>query len=61
MIEGELSAPRDIQAGVPTVSVLAPPLFSLYITDTPQTPGVYLAFFADDTHTKQIAKRVMFL
>jgi len=28
---------------------LAPTLYSLYINDTPQTPGVHLALFADDT------------
>jgi hypothetical protein len=43
-IEGELSTPREKQAGVPT-----PTLYSLYINDTPKTPGVHLAFFADDT------------
>jgi hypothetical protein len=30
-------------------SVLAPTLYSLYINDTPQTPGVHLTLFADDT------------
>jgi len=47
--EGELSTPRDIQAGVLQGSVLAPTLHSLYINDIPQTPGVYLALFADNT------------
>jgi hypothetical protein len=49
LVEGEMSAPRDIQAGVPQGSALSPILFSLYIGDTPQTPGVYLGLFADNT------------
>jgi hypothetical protein len=40
---------RAIQAGVLQGSVLSTTLYSLYINDTPQTPGVYLATFADDT------------
>jgi hypothetical protein len=38
-----------VQAGVPEDTVLAPTLYSLYINDTPQNLGVYLAIFADDT------------
>jgi hypothetical protein len=48
-VEGELSTPREIEAGVPQRFVLAPTLYSLYINDTPQTPGVQLALFADET------------
>jgi hypothetical protein len=48
-VEGELSTPREIQAGVPQGFILAPTLHSLYIHDTPRTPGVRLALFADDT------------
>jgi hypothetical protein len=48
-VEGKLSTPREIQAGVPQGSVLVPKLYSLYINDTPRTPGVHLAVFADDT------------
>jgi hypothetical protein len=49
-VECELSTLRDIQAGVPQGSVLAPTMYSLYISDIPQTPGIHLALFADDTY-----------
>jgi hypothetical protein len=48
-VEGEISPQRDIQAGVPQGSVLSPTQPSRYMNDTPQTPDVYLALFADDT------------
>jgi hypothetical protein len=35
-VEGELSATRDIQEGLPQGSALSPTLYSLYINDTPQ-------------------------
>jgi hypothetical protein len=44
-----MSTPRCMQAGVPQGSVLSPTLYNLYINDTPQTIGVNLALFADDT------------
>jgi hypothetical protein len=47
-MEGEMSTPREMQAGVPQGSVLAPVLYNLYINDVPRTPGVHLALFADD-------------
>jgi hypothetical protein len=48
-VEGEKSTPREMQAGLPQGSVLSPTLFNLYIIDGPQTHGVRLALFADDT------------
>jgi retron-type reverse transcriptase len=48
-VEGEMSTPKEMQAGVPQGSVLSPTLYNIYINDTPQTPGVNLALFADDT------------
>jgi hypothetical protein len=48
-VEGKMSTPRYMQAGVPQDSVLSPTLYNLYINDTPQTIGVNLALFADDT------------
>jgi hypothetical protein len=38
-----------MRAGVPQDYVLSPTLYNMYINDAPQTPGVYLALFADDT------------
>jgi hypothetical protein len=49
LVEGEMSAPRDTQVGVPQNSVLTSTLYTLYINGTPQTPGVYLGLLADDT------------
>jgi hypothetical protein len=44
-----MSTPREMKAEVPQGSVLSPTLYNLYINDTPQTIGVDLALFADDT------------
>jgi hypothetical protein len=44
-----MATPRDIQAGVPQGFVLWLTLYSLYINDTPQTPGVHLRLPADGT------------
>jgi hypothetical protein len=42
--------PREIQAAESQVSVLSATFYSMYIDDNPpQTPGVYLALFPDDT------------
>jgi hypothetical protein len=48
-VEGKLSTPRYMQAGMPQGSVLSPTVYNLYINDTPKTPVVNLALFADDT------------
>jgi hypothetical protein len=48
-VEREMSTPRELRAGVPQGSVLSPTLYNMYINGAPQTPGVYLALFADDT------------
>jgi retron-type reverse transcriptase len=48
-MEGEISTPRTMQAGVPQGSVLAPLLYNLYINDIPRTLGVHFGLFADDT------------
>jgi hypothetical protein len=44
-----MSKPRIMKAGVPQGSVLSLTLFNMYINDTPQTKGVHLALFANDT------------
>ena len=48
-IEGALSSPHPIRAGVPQGSVLSPLIFSLYTSDIPKSKTVKLALFADDT------------
>jgi hypothetical protein len=48
LVEGEMSTPRCMKAGVTQGSVLSPTLYNLYI-DTPQTIGVNLTLFTDDT------------
>ncbi|XP_052744245.1 probable RNA-directed DNA polymerase from transposon BS [Bicyclus anynana] len=49
-IDGTLSSPRQIRAGVPQGSVLSPLLYSLFTSDIPTDhPGVHVAQFADDT------------
>jgi hypothetical protein len=51
LVEGEFSTPRNIEAGVPEGSVLAPILYRLFLNDAPAARGTHLALFADDTCT----------
>jgi hypothetical protein len=46
--EGEMSTPREMQAGLPQGSVLSPTLYSMYVNNAPQTHGVHPALLADD-------------
>jgi hypothetical protein len=48
-VECEISSPRKVAAGVTQSSVPARVLYSLYINDAPQAPGIHLALFADNT------------
>jgi hypothetical protein len=45
----EMSTPREIQAGVLQGQVLSSTMYSMYINDVTQIPGVFLPLFADDT------------
>jgi hypothetical protein len=60
-VEGEMSTPRVMQAGVPQGSVLSLTLYSMYINDAPQTHGVYLALFAEDTCLYATDREVLLL
>jgi hypothetical protein len=42
-----MSTPRKMPAGVPKGSVLSLTLYSMYITDAPETPGAHLTLFTD--------------
>lgn len=48
-VNGALSSPRPIRAGVPQGAILSPFLYSLFTYDMPKDPYVQLALFADDT------------
>jgi hypothetical protein len=39
-VDGEMSTPKDIQAGVSQGSIPSPKLYSMYVNDKPQTPVV---------------------
>jgi hypothetical protein len=56
-VEGKLSTQWDIEAGVPQVSVLSLTLYSVYINDTPQIIGVFLALFANDVCERERVNR----
>jgi hypothetical protein len=57
VVEDEITTARDIQTGVPKGTVLSPTLCSTYINDNPQTPGVCLALYADDTCTYAVDRK----
>jgi hypothetical protein len=42
-----MPTPRELQARVPQISALVPTLYSMYVNNFPETPGVHLALFAD--------------
>jgi hypothetical protein len=48
-VEGEMSTPRYMGAGMLQGSVLSHTLYNLLMTDTPKGISVHLALFADDT------------
>lgn len=48
-IEGALSSPHPIRAGVPQGSVISPLIFTLFTSDIPKDRKAQLALFADDT------------
>ena len=47
-IEGSLSLPHKLRAGVPQGTVLSPILYNLFIADIPKFPNTKIALFADD-------------
>lgn len=48
-ISNAVSAPRDLEAGVPQGSVLSPLLYAIYTADIPKPDQATLAVYADDT------------
>jgi retron-type reverse transcriptase len=49
-VEGKMSTPREMRAGVPQGSILSPTLYNIYVNDALQTHGVDLVVFADDAY-----------
>lgn len=54
--ENEISDLSAILAGVPQGSVMGPTLYLLYTSDLPQTDGVLIGTFADDTAVLSVHK-----
>lgn len=54
--EDEMSSLNVINAGVPQGSVLGPTLYLLYTSDLPQSDGVVIGTFADDTAALAVDK-----
>lgn len=48
-VEKKDSSVKQIRAGVPQGSILGPVLFNLFINDLPNSPGVTVGIYADDT------------
>jgi hypothetical protein len=62
-VVGEMSRPRDIQAGVPQRSVLSPTLYYIYIyMIRPKHLGsIYVFLLMTPVYMRRTAKRAMFL
>jgi hypothetical protein len=60
-VEGEMSTPREMQAGVPQGSVLSPTLYNVYFNDTPKHLVLILpSLLMTPVCMRQSARRAMF-
>lgn len=59
-MDGKLSSPKPIQAGVPQGSVLSPLMYALYTRDTPKQEGTAFTLYADDTAIYAKDKNIRF-
>jgi hypothetical protein len=60
-VEGEISTPREMWAGVPQDSVLSTILYNTYMHDALRAPGVYPALFAHDTFLYATGRKEYFV